>query len=99
MRTHPHTGASSSSQSCGATCPHLVPCVRRRFREIFNLVDLDKGGTISKDELKQLMNTLGLKPSQVRAPRRAWSSPSEALMARPPCASPPQTGGAQPDGG
>ena len=34
------------------------------FREIFNLVDLDKGGTISKDELKQLMTTLGLKPSQ-----------------------------------
>ena len=38
-----------------------APC---RFREIFNLVDLDKGGTISKDELKQLMNTLGLKPTQ-----------------------------------
>ena len=40
---------------------HLAPI---RFREIFNLVDLDKGGTISKDELKQLMNTLGLKPTQ-----------------------------------
>ncbi|KAG8467156.1 hypothetical protein KFE25_000472 [Diacronema lutheri] len=34
------------------------------FREIFNLVDQDKGGTISKAELKQLMNTLGLRPSQ-----------------------------------
>ncbi|KAJ1631021.1 calcium binding protein [Pavlovales sp. CCMP2436] len=34
------------------------------FREIFNLVDTDKGGTISKAELKQLMNTLGLRPSQ-----------------------------------
>ncbi|KOO20826.1 calmodulin-like protein [Chrysochromulina tobinii] len=34
------------------------------FREIFNLVDLDKGGTISKDELGQLMKTLGLKPTQ-----------------------------------
>ena len=40
------------------------PCAYLRFREIFNLVDLDKGGTISKEELKQLMNTLGLKPSQ-----------------------------------
>ena len=27
-------------------------------------MDLDKGGTISKDELKQLMHTLGLRPSQ-----------------------------------
>ena len=36
------------------------------FREIFNLVDLDKGGTINKDELKQLMNTLRLKPSRCR---------------------------------
>ena len=43
---------------------HLAPI---RFREIFNLVDLDKGGTISKDELKQLMNTLGLKPTQAIA--------------------------------
>lgn len=34
------------------------------FREIFNLVDVDKGGSISKAELKQLMNTLGLRPSQ-----------------------------------
>ena len=45
----------------GAQTAHLAPI---RFREIFNLVDLDKGGTISKDELKQLMNTLGLKPTQ-----------------------------------
>jgi len=44
--------------------PHLTPEELAEFREIFNLVDLDKGGTISKDELKQLMNTLGLKPSQ-----------------------------------
>jgi calmodulin len=33
------------------------------FKEIFNLVDRDKGGTISKQELKQLMNTLGLRPT------------------------------------
>jgi calmodulin len=44
--------------------PHLTPEELAEFREIFNLVDLDKGGTISKDELKQLMTTLGLKPSQ-----------------------------------
>ena len=48
---------------------HLTDEELAEFREIFNLVDLDKGGTISKDELKQLMNTLGLKPSQVRRPR------------------------------
>jgi hypothetical protein len=45
----------------GSQTARLAPI---RFREIFNLVDLDKGGTISKDELKQLMNTLGLKPTQ-----------------------------------
>eukprot|EP00698_Gefionella_okellyi_P014729 TRINITY_DN4092_c0_g2_i1.p1 TRINITY_DN4092_c0_g2~~TRINITY_DN4092_c0_g2_i1.p1 ORF type:complete len:153 (+),score=20.54 TRINITY_DN4092_c0_g2_i1:53-511(+) len=33
------------------------------FQEIFNLVDLDHGGTIDTDELAQLLNTLGLKPS------------------------------------
>jgi len=43
---------------------HLSDEELAEFREIFNLVDLDKGGTISKSELKQLMNTLGLKPSQ-----------------------------------
>ena len=43
---------------------HLTEEELAEFQEIFNLVDLDKGGTISKDELKQLMNTLGLKPSQ-----------------------------------
>jgi len=48
---------------------HLTDEELAEFREIFNLVDLDKGGTISKDELKQLMNTLGLKPSQVRRRR------------------------------
>ena len=43
--------------------PHLTAEELAEFREIFNLVDLDKGGTISKEELKQLMTTLGLKPS------------------------------------
>ncbi|KAJ3296362.1 Calmodulin-3 [Borealophlyctis nickersoniae] len=33
--------------------------------EIFSLVDIDHGGTISKDELAQLMKTLGLRVSQV----------------------------------
>ncbi|KAJ3046380.1 Calmodulin-3 [Rhizophlyctis rosea] len=33
--------------------------------EIFSLVDVDHGGTISKDELAQLMKTLGLRASKV----------------------------------
>ena len=32
--------------------PHLTEEELAEFREIFNLVDLDKGGTISKEELK-----------------------------------------------
>jgi len=30
------------------------------FREIFNLVDKDRGGTITKEELGELMDTLGI---------------------------------------
>ena len=56
--------AALNPQAPMAALKHLASHPTR-FREIFNLVDLDKGGTISKDELKQLMNTLGLKPSQV----------------------------------
>ena len=46
---------------------HLTEEELREFREIFNLVDLDKGGSIDKSELLQLMTTLGLKPNRVRA--------------------------------
>ncbi len=37
----------------------------QEFLEIFNLVDLDHGGTISKEELGQLMTTLGIRASKV----------------------------------
>jgi len=33
------------------------------FREIFNLVDRDGGGTITKEELGELMDTLGIDAS------------------------------------
>lgn len=36
----------------------------KEFREIFNLVDRDKGGSISKSELAQLMDTLAINASQ-----------------------------------
>ena len=54
---------------------HLSAEELAEFREIFNLVDLDKGGTISKEELRQLMTTLGLKPSQVRASEPVGAPP------------------------
>jgi Ca2+-binding EF-hand superfamily protein len=47
------------------SAPHLKLSEEeeRGFREIFNLVDRDKGGSISKEELAQLMNTLGINAS------------------------------------
>eukprot|EP00033_Pygsuia_biforma_P001676 GCRY01001880.1.p1 GENE.GCRY01001880.1~~GCRY01001880.1.p1 ORF type:complete len:153 (-),score=19.73 GCRY01001880.1:90-548(-) len=37
---------------------------RAEFKEMFDLVDIDKGGTISKDELFELMISLGLNPTK-----------------------------------
>ena len=34
------------------------------FREIFNLVDLDGGGSIDLDELRELMDLLGMNASK-----------------------------------
>lgn len=44
--------------------PHLTLEELREFKELFNLVDEDKGGSISPQELGSLMETLGLKPNQ-----------------------------------
>lgn len=44
---------------------HLTKDEEKEFREIFNLVDRDKGGSISKQELAQLMDTLAINASQV----------------------------------
>mmetsp|Transcript_19087 Transcript_19087/g.62923 ORF Transcript_19087/g.62923 Transcript_19087/m.62923 type:complete len:170 (+) Transcript_19087:269-778(+) len=44
--------------------PHLTLDELREFKELFNLVDEDKGGSISPQELGSLMETLGLKPNQ-----------------------------------
>ena len=53
--------ASSSAASTGV---HLTKEEEKEFREIFNLVDRDKGGSISKAELAQLMDTLQINASQ-----------------------------------
>jgi len=44
--------------------PHLTDAELSEFREIFNLVDLDKGGSIDQGEVMQLMKTLGLRPNR-----------------------------------
>eukprot|EP00798_Chlamydomonas_sp_ICE-L_P015905 gene15905-22038_t len=36
----------------------------QEFREVFDLMDRDKGGTLSTDEVKQLMDLLGMKVRQ-----------------------------------
>jgi Ca2+-binding EF-hand superfamily protein len=55
----------ASAPSASRRHPHLTDEELVECREIFNLVDLDKGGSIDKAELMKLMNTLGLKPNQV----------------------------------
>mgnify|MGYP006099656399 CR=1 FL=1 len=42
----------------------LSPSELSEFREIFDLVDKDKGGSISSTELTELMSTLGINASQ-----------------------------------
>jgi calmodulin len=39
---------------------HLSKEELAEFREIFNLVDRDGGGSITKEELGELMDTLGI---------------------------------------
>ncbi|KAK3253138.1 hypothetical protein CYMTET_37595 [Cymbomonas tetramitiformis] len=36
----------------------------KEFKEVFDLVDKDKGGTISASEVKELMGLLGMHPTQ-----------------------------------
>eukprot|EP00743_Colponemidia_sp_Colp-15_P002531 GILK01002743.1.p1 GENE.GILK01002743.1~~GILK01002743.1.p1 ORF type:complete len:168 (-),score=33.75 GILK01002743.1:747-1214(-) len=43
---------------------HLTAEEIQEFREIFNLVDKDGGGSISKEELGELMATLGIKSTK-----------------------------------
>eukprot|EP00735_Rhodelphis_limneticus_P007978 TRINITY_DN20704_c0_g1::TRINITY_DN20704_c0_g1_i1::g.9129::m.9129 TRINITY_DN20704_c0_g1::TRINITY_DN20704_c0_g1_i1::g.9129 ORF type:complete len:153 (+),score=30.51,sp/P84339/CALM_AGABI/46.31/3e-37,sp/P84339/CALM_AGABI/45.45/7e-11,EF-hand_8/PF13833.1/0.0044,EF-hand_8/PF13833.1/7.4e-13,EF-hand_8/PF13833.1/2e+02,EF-hand_8/PF13833.1/0.043,EF-hand_1/PF00036.27/5.3e-06,EF-hand_1/PF00036.27/2.2e-08,EF-hand_1/PF00036.27/52,EF-hand_1/PF00036.27/0.019,EF-hand_7/PF13499.1/5.9e-14,EF-hand_7/PF13499.1/0.24,EF len=43
---------------------HLTEEELQEFQEIFNLVDTDGGGSIQAEELQQLMEMLGLKPTR-----------------------------------
>merc|ERR1712188_96080 len=52
-------GESSMASAHGLTEEELS-----EFREIFNLVDTDGSGEISREELGELISTLGLKASQ-----------------------------------
>jgi len=47
-----------------ANHPHLTPEELAEFKEIFDLVDEDHGGSISRGELRRLMETLRLKPTE-----------------------------------
>lgn len=45
------------------TC-RLTEAERRDFQEIFNLVDKDNGGTISKLELAEMLDTLAIETTK-----------------------------------
>uniref|UniRef100_A0A7S1GDX7 Calmodulin n=1 Tax=Bicosoecida sp. CB-2014 TaxID=1486930 RepID=A0A7S1GDX7_9STRA len=56
-------GAGRGLAAAGSGPGRLTDEELAEFREIFNLVDKDGGGTISKDELLELMETLGINAS------------------------------------
>lgn len=60
----PSLMSGSPSTSGAATAVSLSREEEKEFREIFNLVDRDKGGSISKAELQSLMDTLAINASQ-----------------------------------
>ena len=53
--------ARTPSPEVGHRHPSLSDEDLREFREIFNLVDTDHGGTIGTAELTNLMETLGIR--------------------------------------
>ncbi|CEL99811.1 unnamed protein product [Vitrella brassicaformis CCMP3155] len=53
-----------SAFEIGRMASNLTDDDIREFREIFNLVDTDGGGSISTDELGKLMETLGIPTTQ-----------------------------------
>ncbi len=58
--TTPTSTSASTSASSARPAVSLTKEEEAEFREIFNLVDHDGGGTISKAELGSLMHTLNL---------------------------------------
>lgn len=54
-------GSSSASALASTQSVKLTPGEIAELREIFNLVDKDGGGSISKQELADLMGTLGIR--------------------------------------
>lgn len=59
------TASSDSDANRKVGGVHLTKEEEAEFREIFNLVDRDGGGSISKQELGQLMDTLGIHATEV----------------------------------
>ncbi|CAM9622573.1 unnamed protein product, partial [Phaeothamnion confervicola] len=56
-------GVGGSAQTASMATAKLSADELAEFREIFNLVDRDGGGTITKEELGELMETLGIDAS------------------------------------
>mmetsp|Transcript_49914 Transcript_49914/g.78987 ORF Transcript_49914/g.78987 Transcript_49914/m.78987 type:complete len:174 (-) Transcript_49914:161-682(-) len=52
---------TSSSEATQKKHPNLSEEDLQEFREIFNLVDTDRGGSIGTEELARLMDTLGIR--------------------------------------
>ena len=80
MSRVPALSVSNCQRSNGHDSVEMAHETQNEMREIFNLFDLDKDGSITPSELKHAMNQQGLSPSDDELKRKFQSSHNFTLM-------------------
>ena len=55
-----------SDEELASSWPYLTRAQVQEFKEAFDIFDVDRGGTITSDELAEVMKSLGQKPTKER---------------------------------